>query len=168
MKSFSFIAAFLLVVVSPIFVLARPIITEVPEYELISRDEDDQVYALISRNVELAEDLVRNFDALMERRGARAVTPKRASNTAQSRSLSRKPRTSKSGRPKGSRSQPQISPSNPGKYQRPVEWPVGPRPNPNARPPRPAPPPPKPSVGARIVNWAKEQWNKIKPRPRQN
>ncbi|KAF6756997.1 hypothetical protein DFP72DRAFT_846359 [Ephemerocybe angulata] len=126
--------------------------------ELPSRDNEDDVHAIISRNVELAEILVREFSVqvdgtLMERRGAKAgVTPRQASSKAPN---SRPPPSNKPNRGKPNlkgrvRSQLGNSPKPPS-YQ----WPVSAFSSPSTLPP-------KPSVVKRIVKWGKGVWNRIR------
>ncbi|KAF6752139.1 hypothetical protein DFP72DRAFT_906224 [Ephemerocybe angulata] len=185
MKSFTVVATFLLVIVSPMFVLARPIITEVPS-EVISRDDEDDVYALMARNNDLDQTLVRRFevqgDALIERRaGARATNTKQGAN-ARPGAPAKKPQP-KQGRPRGRKPPPRPanSPNKKPKHPKPAGSkalnPIRPKSggqeiyNGPARPSSPTlgtwqSPPPKPSIGARIVRWGKNAWNRIKPNPR--
>ncbi|KAF6743953.1 hypothetical protein DFP72DRAFT_931126, partial [Ephemerocybe angulata] len=171
MKSFTVVATFLLVIVSPMFVLARPIITEVPS-EVISRDDEDDVYALMARNNDL--------DQTLRRAGARATNTKQGLTPGPVH-LQETP--TQTGRPRGRKPPPRPanSPNKKPKHPKPAGSkalnPIRPKSggqeiyNGPARPSSPTlgtwqSPPPKPSIGARIVRWGKNAWNRIKPNPR--
>ncbi|KAF6746829.1 hypothetical protein DFP72DRAFT_854887 [Ephemerocybe angulata] len=156
MRSFTFIAVLLLAVVSPIFVLARPIVTNLPS-ELFSRGDDEDVY-LISRNLGVAEVLLREFDVqvydtLMERRGAKAgVTPRQTSSKARNTHPppSKKPAPNRGKPNTKTRVRSQANSPRPS-----YNWPVSAFSSPSTLPP-------KPSVVKRIVKWGKGVWNRIR------